>query len=149
MSHRTDMPGEEEVRQAAQEVIAQTKETGHRPSVLAVARRFDLSNTTFRRNFPEIARELSELRRTPTPGVEGPPDAKRYVTLQEKNAALRQDNARLKEHLELAVANIMRLTIENRQLRDDLEAASNITRIGRGDARTGDTRVEGADWPSS
>jgi regulator of replication initiation timing len=57
------------------------------------------------------------------------PDARQCVTLQEQNAKLRQDNATLTEHLEMAVANIQRFTLENRQLRKELESATKITRI--------------------
>jgi hypothetical protein len=41
-----------------------------------------------------------------------------------------RENKILANHLDLAVANIMRLTLEIHQLRRELEATSNITRIG-------------------
>ncbi|WIX83478.1 hypothetical protein QRX50_23325 [Amycolatopsis carbonis] len=49
--------------------------------------------------------------------------------MQEHNAKLRRDNQTLHEHLNLAVATIMRLTLENAQLREELEAAAKVTRI--------------------
>lgn len=129
MTRTLDLPTAEQARQARDQVVAEARALGKRPSVLALARRFGLTNTTFRRHFPDIARELSEARRTPTPDITTSPDARRYLTLQEQNAKLRQDNATLTEHLELAVANIQRLTLENRQLRKELESATKITRI--------------------
>jgi hypothetical protein len=42
---------------------------------------------------------------------------------------LRRDNHDLPEHLELAIANIQRLTIDNQALRQALEAARNVTRL--------------------
>jgi AraC-like DNA-binding protein len=129
VSRSVQMPAEYEVRAAAREIIEQTRETGHRPSVLAVARRFGLSNTTFRRNFPDVARELGEQRRTPPTAVEGSAAAARENTLRERHAIVLREKENLREHLELAAANIMRLTLENRQLRRELEAVSKVTRI--------------------
>lgn len=133
MSRLRDLPSEDKVRAAAGEVIEQARQTGHRPSVLAVARRFGLSNTTFRRNFPDIARELGEHRRQPPTAAEGSiadtVEAARELTLLERNAKLLRDNTILAEHLELAVANIMRLTLENCQLRRELEAATKVTTL--------------------
>jgi AraC-like DNA-binding protein len=129
VSKLNDLPSQDEVRAAAGEVIDQARQTGHRPSVLAVARRFGLSNTTFRRNFPDIARELSEHRRRPPTAAEGTVEGARELTLLERNAKLLRDNKILTDHLELAVANIMHLTLENRQLRRELEAAANVTTL--------------------
>jgi hypothetical protein len=43
-----------------------TSETGRRPSVLALATRLGLANTTFRRNYPDICAELAAIARTPS-----------------------------------------------------------------------------------
>jgi hypothetical protein len=40
-------------------------------------------------------------------------------------------NHELAEHLELAVANIQRLTLENHRLRQQLETATKVTHIDR------------------
>jgi hypothetical protein len=128
VSRSVELPAEHEVRAAAREIIDQARQTGHRPSVLAVARRFGLSNTTFRRNFPDVARELAEQRRTPPTAVEGSAAATRENTLRELHTTLLREKENLREHLELAAANIMRLTLQNRQLRRELEAASKVTR---------------------
>jgi hypothetical protein len=42
---------------------------------------------------------------------------------------MHRDNQNLAEHLELAIANIQRLTLENHQLRSALEAAHKVTRL--------------------
>jgi hypothetical protein len=55
--------------------------------------------------------------------------ATRFDQLKRENADLRRDNHELTEHLELAVANIQRLCLETHQLRQQLEAATNVTRI--------------------
>ena len=49
--------------------------------------------------------------------------------LVQDNAKLRGDNRDLAEHLELAIANIQRLTIDNQALREAREAARNVTRL--------------------
>jgi hypothetical protein len=68
-----------------------------------------LANTTFRRNFPDIAAELArqaaERRQTPPPS--------RYDQLQQTAAQLRQENRELRGQLELAYAVIQRITLEN------------------------------------
>lgn len=129
MTRTVALPTPEQARQVRDQVIAEAQAIGKRPSVLAAARRFGLTNTTFRRHFPDIARELNEVRRTPAPDITASPDATRYIALQEQNAKLRQDKTTLTEHLELAIANIQRLTLENRGLREELESATNVTRI--------------------
>lgn len=126
-----DIPTPQQARHACDHVLAETTSAGRRPSVLAVARRLGLSNTTFRRHFPDIAREVSNARRTPPTDTEdqGSP-ADEHARLTARNAKLRRDNRQLREHLNLAVANIQRLTLTVHRLQSDLEAVSNITRIG-------------------
>jgi hypothetical protein len=74
------------------------------------ARQLGLANTTFRRNFPDIAadlaRQAAERRQTPPP-------TSRYDQLQETSARLRQENRQLRGQLELAAAVIQRITLEN------------------------------------
>ncbi|MER7466718.1 hypothetical protein [Streptomyces sp. NPDC097981] len=76
-----------------------TSETGRRPSVLALATRLGLANTTFRRNYPDICDELAAIARTPS----GTTAADAYSTVQANNARLRRDNRDLAEQLELAI----------------------------------------------
>jgi hypothetical protein len=49
-----------------------------------------------------------------------------------RNARLRRDNQQLRQHLQRASASIRRLTLDARQLRTQLEAATSVTRIGTG-----------------
>jgi transposase-like protein len=130
VSHIISTPTPEQARRACDEVIAQAGAIGRRPSVLAVARRLGLSNTTFRRHFPDIAREVSDARRTPpTDDTPGSPAASEHAKLVARNTKLRRDNRQLREHLDLAVANIQRLTLQAHALRQQLENATNVTRI--------------------
>jgi hypothetical protein len=90
-----------------------------------------MSNTTFRRHFPQQAEEISEARSSTEPlagEAEKPPS--RYDVLIIRNARLRRANQTLTGNLRLAAAQIQRLGIENARLREALEASSNITRIG-------------------
>ncbi|MCI2421380.1 hypothetical protein MOQ72_28475 [Saccharopolyspora sp. K220] len=47
------------------------------------------------------------------------------------NDKLRRDNHELREHLDLAAANIQRLTLDNYRPRQQLEAATKVIRIDR------------------
>jgi AcrR family transcriptional regulator len=114
MNRNTDIPTPEQARRAQEKVLTEASDNGRRPSVLAVARQLGLSNTTFRRHFPDLADEISAARRAP--------DA--------RNAKLRRGNHQLREHLDLAVANIQRLTLTVHKLQTELEGASKVTRIG-------------------
>jgi regulator of replication initiation timing len=53
--------------------------------------------------------------------------------LERKYAELVRENRDLKDHLDLAVANIQRLTLDNRRLRQALDCERKITAI---DTRT-------------
>jgi argininosuccinate lyase len=85
-----------------------------------------VANTTFRRNFPEIAADLASQAAS---RQQAPPPPSRHDQLQELSARLRQDNRQLRDQLELAAAVIQRITLENQRLREQLEAASNITTL--------------------
>jgi ribosomal protein S12 methylthiotransferase accessory factor YcaO len=103
--------------------------TGKPPTVVAVADRFGLANTTFRRSFPDIAAALKQQRATSPASTETA--ISRFDQLKLDNDKLRRNNHELREHLELAVANIQRLTLENHRLRRQLEASTKVTRIDR------------------
>jgi regulator of replication initiation timing len=51
--------------------------------------------------------------------------------LADNNAQLRRDNTTMREHLELAIANVHRLSLDNHQLRRQLEDATAVVRIDR------------------
>jgi transposase-like protein len=119
------IPDRATVLRELDELRHQAASTEGRVSVLALARRVGLANTTFRRRFQDItARIVAEESQAPTPSPES-------VTT-DSEAKLRQRNRDLQENLELAIAAIQRLTLENRGLREQLEAALAITPIRPG-----------------
>jgi hypothetical protein len=117
------------VRKAADDLLAQAAATGARPSVLALARRVGLSNTTFRRRYPEIAREIAQARTAPTgsPAASGQPSA--FDRLVARNAKLKRTNRLLADQLKLAAAHLQRLAVENARLRELAEDRAGATRI--------------------
>jgi hypothetical protein len=131
---RSAIPSRDEVLIALAQLQAEAERTGRQLAVLALARRLGLANTTFRRNFPDIASELAHQaaagrqQATPAPGG--------YQQLQESGARLRQENRRLREELELAAAVIQRITVENQRLREQLETAAKVTTIASKTARS-------------
>lgn len=124
MTHRTALPSLDEVRAAITHLAGAA---GKPPTVVALARHLGLANTTFRRNFPDITTELNPPRSQTSP--EGPTGVSQFEQLKRDNDKLRQNNHELTEHLELAVANIQRLALDNHRLRQALERTSKITRI--------------------
>jgi hypothetical protein len=107
------------------ELRLQASSTGERVSVLALAKRVGLANTTFRRRFPDITESITaEDFHAPAPATDT------TAVTADSEAKLRQRNRDLQENLELAIAAIQRLTLENRSLREHLaEAARTVTPI--------------------
>jgi len=62
-------------------------------------------------------------------GVQSPAAVTRFERLKRQNAELRRANHDLVEHLNLAIAKIQRLTLDNHHLRHQLEANINVTSI--------------------
>jgi hypothetical protein len=109
----------------------QTESTLARVSVLALAKRVGLPNTTFRRLFPDITERITAGE------YDAPrPSAASTASISDTEAKLRQRNRDLHDNLELAIASIQRLTLENQRLRKELEAARVVTSI-RPPHRTG------------
>ena len=131
MTRSADIPAEACVRRVREEYLAECRDNGKRPSVLALAGRLGLSNTTFRRHFPQQAKEISEARTRREPSADADTRPGPYEVLAARNARLRRANRTLTGNLRLAAAQIQRLGIENAQLREALEANSNITHISR------------------
>ncbi|MFF1744971.1 hypothetical protein [Streptomyces mirabilis] len=128
MTRRVDAPSEVRVRAALEELRRRAGANSTQPSVLALARTLGMSNTTFRRHFPDIAQEITAIRSTPTtPEVSGEPT--RRDRLVARNAKLKRRNRELTETLELAACHIQRITLENQKLREQLEAATGVTRL--------------------
>ncbi|MET9141979.1 hypothetical protein [Streptomyces parvulus] len=122
-AHRRPLPSLAEVRAICDALAAKT---GRTPSVLALATQLGLANTTFRRNFPQVCDELAGAARTP--GANGS-DA--YSALKADNARLRRAKRDLTAQLELAIAAIQRLTIDNERLRGALHDASVVSTLPR------------------
>ena len=122
---RTSPPSLDEVHHA---ISAITEATGKAPSTLAVANQLGLANTTFRRQFPDIAATLTR-NRSAQRGSQSAPQSAPYETLKQHNAKLRREIAELTEQLDLAIANIQRLTLENHRLRQERDEASRVTPI--------------------
>ncbi|MFD3959652.1 hypothetical protein ACFWRG_29935 [Micromonospora tulbaghiae] len=120
-----DLP-EAHVRKHLQEVLDTCRETNTAPSVLMLARRLGLSNTTFRRRYPEIAREIADHRAAPPTLRSGPTEHDRLVA---RNAKLRRRNRDLNSQLALAIAQIQFLTLRAAKLEEDLKAQTNVTRL--------------------
>ena len=128
MTARVQLPSEAQVRQALTELAAQPG--AGQPTVLALARSLGLANGTFWRHFPDIAREVADQRRTArldrttrareVPGDNNPPS---------ELARLRRTNAELTDQIEVAIAHLQRLTLENHTLREELEDSRKITRL--------------------
>lgn len=129
MTSLDGLPAEPQVRQAFTKLVDQARHDGHRPSVLSLARQFGLSNTTFRRHYPEIVRELGQIRRTPATALTESTDETEHSKLVDRNAKLRRAVQELRQDLELAVTTIARLTLDNHQLQTELEQARQITNI--------------------
>lgn len=125
MSRRVDMPTDDDVRQAMLEYIDEARDAGTRATVIGLARRLNLSNGTFWRQFPGIAAELKSATANTPPGTR----TDDRTALRADNARLRRDNAALSSDVELAVASIQRLTLENYALRSQLEAAAKVVAI--------------------
>ncbi|GCE40848.1 hypothetical protein Rhow_004491 [Rhodococcus wratislaviensis] len=104
------------------ELRKQAQSTGARVSVLALARKVGLANTTFRRRFPDLVAKIAD---------QEPPSPNRHAATAPKNAEpeLRQRNRDLRENLEYAMASIQRLTLENQRLRNELESVQTVTSI--------------------
>jgi len=130
VTRRAELPTDEMVQHAKTELLAEADAAGTRPTVIALARRLGLTNPTFWRHFPDTARGVAGLARSPAPAAQSAVTVSGGLTdLKDRNAELRRANRRLTEHLELAVANIQRLTLDNHQLRQELEAATKVVRI--------------------
>jgi hypothetical protein len=103
-------------------------ETTRAPTVLALAQRVGLANTTSRRNFPAIVAQMKGSSTThdarPADGGSSTGDS-----LAQQNTRLRHDNRELSEHLALATAEIQRLSLQVHGLRGELAALRNVSAI--------------------
>ncbi|MGW5152453.1 hypothetical protein [Rhodococcus koreensis] len=133
MTRSSVIPTEIRARRSMDEYMNECRDNGRRPSVLALAARLGLSNTTFRRHFPELAKEISTVRSDPAPQTGDETRPSPYDVLVARNAKLRRANRSLTENLRFAAAQIQRLALDNASLREALESRSNITHIDQSD----------------
>lgn len=127
MTARVQLPSEGQVQAALADL---TESQDGPPTVVALSRALGLTNSTFWRYFPETARSVAErgreLKRQPKPA---PPDGADVSDSDEDVSRLKRRNQALSDHLEVALAQLQRLTLDNRALREALEAANNVTRL--------------------
>lgn len=140
MSRAADVPAEHSVDRALERYLAECRDNGRRPSVLGLAAKFEMSNTTFRRHFPDQVRKISGIRREPEPGSRAEADTgpSPHEQLTARNAKLRRANRLLTQNLHLAAAQVQRLSLDNARLRRELQNIASVTSIDR--ARRGPTR---------
>ena len=135
MSRKIELPGEAHVRDVLAEMLTEAAAGGARPSVLALARRLGLSNATFWRHFRDIAADVRHTTDAAmAPAGAGNPRPDLGEDQAAHDASLRRENARPAD-LEAALSHLRRLTIDNAQLRRDLQAARAITLLDPGRKR--------------
>ena len=128
MTRHTGLPTIEDVR-AALAALHDAAETTRAPTVLALAQRVGLANTTFRRNFPAIVAQMKDSSVTHHDHRPADGGSTAVGGLAQQNARLRHHNRELSEHLTLATAEIQRLSLEAHRLRGELAARRNLSTI--------------------
>ncbi|MFD5478551.1 hypothetical protein [Streptomyces hawaiiensis] len=116
------------VRKRLDEMLLICQNEGSRPSVLRLADSLGLSNTTFRRHYPEIAQEISS-RRSAAASSTTCLEPSAHDRLVARNAKLRRRNRQLTDQLKLAAAQIQYLALTNARLQEALEAQAKVTHI--------------------
>jgi transposase-like protein len=128
VSRRKPVPDEARVREALAQMRAEAESGTGRVSVLGLARRLGMSNATFWRNYREIATEIRQA-----PQTVGNPDRasqpRKEVELADQNIRLRRERDALAGQLEAALAHLRRLTTDNARLREELEAARDVSHL--------------------
>ncbi|MGC0367085.1 transposase-like protein [Rhodococcus sp. 27YEA15] len=129
MTQPGKMPTAAAVSAELAELVAESAERGVLPSVLALARRLGIANTTLRRNFPEAVEVLTKHRQadrgTPTPAE----PTSHLQNLELENRKLRTRNRELTEQIALASSQIQQLSLEAHHLRVELHQRTAITTI--------------------
>jgi hypothetical protein len=140
VSRAADIPAEYGVDRALERYLGECRDNGKLPSVLGLADRLGMSNTTFRRHFPAQARKVSGLRSAPASESGSGDDVpvSPYDQLTARNARLRRANRVLTQNLHLAAAQIQRLSLDNARLRGELQSRASIIPVDQ--ARRGPNR---------
>ena len=90
IKYREPLPAIQTVRTALEQLRIEHASSGRRVSVLSLARRPGIPNTTLRRTYPEICAEIAAATRTAA--TEPAADDSAYARHQRDNAALRRAN---------------------------------------------------------
>ncbi|MFC8260675.1 hypothetical protein ACFUNF_24440 [Streptomyces sp. NPDC057291] len=85
-----------------------------------------MSNTTFRRRYPDLVQEISAHRISNDEAVREPSTQDKLIA---RNAKLRRRNRELTAALALAAAQIQYVTLQNARLQEALEDAAKVTRL--------------------
>ncbi len=129
------LPGEDDVRAAADELLTQHRAGGAYPSVSSLAKRFHVNRTTFYRHYSAITDAMLDAAADHQAS-----GAKRRRPRREEDdrdhtiERLRSENTDLRRHLDIYEEHIRMLTLENQGLRQQLEQAAGLTDIN--DRRT-------------
>lgn len=138
MTRHTGLP----TPHAVQAALSAMTGDDNQVSVLALARRLSLANTTFRRNFPDVVAQLArQIPAAADPSGRTRPDRAR--DLAHANAVLRTHNHDLRRELDLACAEIQRLALETGQPQDLAHTAERVTTLEHG--QMGASRRDGDD----
>ncbi|MGJ5832036.1 hypothetical protein [Streptomyces ossamyceticus] len=129
MTRPAAIPTETRARQVTDQYLNDCRTNGKRPSVLALAAKLGLSNTTFRRHFPQLTQQITAFRSHPASSADHDARPSPYDVLTARNAKLRRANRALTDNLHYAAAHIQRLALDNARLRQALETSHNITHI--------------------
>jgi len=122
------LPGDDDVRAAADELLTQHRAGGTYPSVSALDKGFGINRTTFYRHYAAIttamldsaAHQHAEGSKQRRPRRQ---DDDRDKTIRR----LRSENNDLRRHLEIYEVHIRMLTIENTTYRAQLERLAGVT----------------------
>ncbi len=124
MTRRVPLPTNAEVLHA----LAELRKDSTRPgTVRGLAEHLGLTNSTFWRWFPAIAQDIADQRRTIARAKRAEPSE--TARRADSERALRAENATLRDQIDLAVAHIQRLTLENHTLRAQMEDRAQIARL--------------------
>jgi hypothetical protein len=131
MTSHADLPTFDEVSVAVNELFEEATELGARPSVLALARRLNIANTTLRRNYPDAVAAVSTHIRNRTEQSQAGAPPTRIERLERENARLRAHNRELSAQIDLASSQIRCLSLESHDLRQQLHIHSGVTSLIR------------------
>lgn len=128
MTRRVPLPSPDQIAAA---IASETERSGRPPAALAVASRLGMSNATFWRHFPRVAQDLADARRDANRRAQRVLETDSRPHLAATIAGLRTENADLQNDIKVAAAEVQRLTLENHDLRTQLEQVARITPFQR------------------